>query len=125
MAAASAGRNVASTIRRAGSGRRATCASQSSVEASLQWISSSLSSSGACRRDRLDRQRQFAQHALARGAAARLQRAALRSGPQRRHLREPARRMGRENVFDIERRRRRWRAASSASIRGRYGSPTP
>ena len=46
MAAASAGRNVASNMRRAGSGRRVTWASQSSVDTSLQWMSSSVSSSG-------------------------------------------------------------------------------
>ena len=99
IAAASAGRKVASTMRRAGSGRRATCASQSSVEASLQWISSSVST--RVRPPRWSRPPKSVRAASARGSRSRAPPArVVRSRPQRGHLGEPAWRMGRENGPD-------------------------
>ena len=52
---------------------------------------------GYVRRDRFDRKRKFAHHALARLPSPRLQRAAFGARPQRRHLRKPTRRLARED----------------------------
>ena len=54
---------------------------------------------GDVRRDRFERYRQFAHHALARGLAARFQGLPLIPRPERGHLRRPARGLSGKNCF--------------------------